>query len=284
MSSPAYTRWETFASVVGVITAIPLIITLVVMYLPKRKVAGLFAVLNDTDDLLDDLLEEGILGQQHIEIFREHLAHLRKRACKVRDEAHKARDFTEEFKNLLNGLTAKIIRIQKDVTDVRVIIATASSREREEQERAEAARRMAAGSGDITQVSVGYNTAPPIGPATLPPPNICPRPDDTPPHAVQDSEDASRNRTADGSSSSPFSAPSGAPSSRSRKSRSTPCSRTRAFAQFLRHYRRKYATPIRHDDIALITMSELSSIDPLQEDDEDADWEDIASRKVRVLL
>lgn len=74
MSSPAYTRWETIASVVGVITAIPLIITLVVMYLPTRKVAGLFTVLNDTDDLLDDLLEEGILGQHHIEIFREHLA------------------------------------------------------------------------------------------------------------------------------------------------------------------------------------------------------------------
>lgn len=138
--------------------------------------------------------------------------------------------------------------------------------------------------GLLPSVSVDYDAAPPFGPATLPPPNICPHPNDTPPHAVQVSEDASRNRTANGSSSSPFSVPSRAPPSRSRKIRSNPCSRTRAFAQFLRHYRRKYATPTHHDDVALITMSELSSIDPLQEDDEDADWEDIASRKVRVLL
>lgn len=73
------------------------------------------------------------------------------------------------------------------------------------------------------------------------------------------------------------------PSSRSRKSRSSPCSRTRAFAQFVRHYRRKYATP-RHDDVSFITVSEWSSIEPLQDGDDAANWEDIASRKVRVML
>ncbi len=73
MSSASYTRWETFAGVVGVITAIPLAITLVMIHLPSRKVDSLFLTLASVEASLEETVEEGLLREHHIQSFRQQL-------------------------------------------------------------------------------------------------------------------------------------------------------------------------------------------------------------------
>lgn len=73
MSSAAYTRWETFAGVVGVITSIPIAVTLVMIHLPSRKIDSLFLTLASVQASLEETVEEGLLREHHIRSFRQQL-------------------------------------------------------------------------------------------------------------------------------------------------------------------------------------------------------------------
>ena len=73
MSSAAYTRWDTFVGVVGVLTAIPVLYCLIAIQLPSRKVKALFETFTETDALFEGCIEEGVLREHHIEEFRAHL-------------------------------------------------------------------------------------------------------------------------------------------------------------------------------------------------------------------
>lgn len=73
MSSAAYTRWETFAGVVGVITSIPIAVTLVMIHLPSRKIDSLFLTLASAEASLEETVEEGLLREHHIRSFRQQL-------------------------------------------------------------------------------------------------------------------------------------------------------------------------------------------------------------------
>lgn len=57
----------------GVLTAIPLILTIVALQLPTRKVAGLFETLASADTQLHESIEEGLLEDHHIKLFTEQL-------------------------------------------------------------------------------------------------------------------------------------------------------------------------------------------------------------------
>lgn len=73
MSNASYARWETFVSVVGVLTAIPLIVAIVAIQLPTRKVAGLFETLASAQTQLHESVEAGLLEEDHIREFTERL-------------------------------------------------------------------------------------------------------------------------------------------------------------------------------------------------------------------
>ncbi|KAI0330383.1 hypothetical protein GY45DRAFT_1345955 [Cubamyces sp. BRFM 1775] len=147
MSSAAYTRWDMFVGVMGVLTAVPVVYCFIAIQLPSRKVKALFESFTETDALFEGCIEEGLLKEHHIQEFRAHLKTLRRRANEVRAQVLAARTFREDVTNWAKGLTFKINQIHTGLTDVRATISTTSTREREERERAEAAQRAATGCG-----------------------------------------------------------------------------------------------------------------------------------------
>ncbi|EIW54123.1 uncharacterized protein TRAVEDRAFT_74384 [Trametes versicolor FP-101664 SS1] len=350
MSSSAYNRWETFVSVVGVLTAIPLILTIVALQLPTRKVAGLFETLASADAQLHESIEEGLLEDHHIKLFTEQLKLLQTAARDLRDRANSATDLTENFKNLIKGLTSQIRCIEYEAMKLRAAISTASTRQREERARAEARRLLAAGGGgalegsdpctpklytkvwrflketprrflslifpwrsepptksngciplredpDVSLPSLENDdvyAVPPSVPATL---SSLPASSsgDSPSSEDHVAEQQPSRRRARDTHASPAAGPAPSrgwhtPSFRGWKNPRSFPSRFRTLLRPVAHHHRRHprrASSCDADDdsdVLLISMAELSSIEPLQPDDDADDWEDVETRKVRPIL
>ncbi|KAI0351968.1 hypothetical protein OH77DRAFT_1592422 [Trametes cingulata] len=321
MSSRAYARWEVFVGVVGVLSALPVLLLLLIAQLPSRKLRGLLETLSEADAVFQDSIEEGLLQEHDVQEFRYRLSLLHSRTSEVRARVHAARDWFEDVTNWAKGLTSKINQLNRDAKTVRANISTTSTREREERERAEAARRMAAArcgaahQGDGTSVQ-GNNAgltelhvrAWRLIKSTLHRVVSClsrasPRtPADGP--SAHDNHHCLRSPPGQHSpplrapepSCSPMAAPDGQslpahppssdisnrPSSRRRKSLGTMyTARARALLWSVRRSRRQRSTSSSRDGVALMSLTELTSIESIEGDDDE--WEDLTTAQVLVV-
>ncbi|KAI0669468.1 hypothetical protein C8Q78DRAFT_178828 [Trametes maxima] len=80
------------------------------------------------------------------------------------------------------------------------------------------------------------------------------------------------------------SVPSLSPSRYKRKNQSSPYSRIRAMARFLRWCRRKRAIGSSHSDALSVSWIELASIEPLPTDNDGDEWEDVSTQAVQVVV
>ncbi|KAI0351970.1 hypothetical protein OH77DRAFT_1428998 [Trametes cingulata] len=337
MSSSGYARWELFVGIVGVLTAIPVLVHLFISQLPSRKLPGLFKTLEEADAVFEDSIEEGLLKEHHITEFRALLGGLHSRANEVRAQVHAARDCLEDIVNWAKGLTSKINQLNDDVKEVRADISTTSTREREERERAEIARRVAAGCGAEVEggtsphdcnarptrlhariwrytkamlrrmVSSWLSRTPPRTPdegqwMRSSPDHHFPLPPD--PEASSSSSQTpcnvappcsgeahvaptacGRNRDSAISAHPPMPG-SSLPHAPHRKKRlgSLCMARARALLWSLHRSRRRGSQSKSSiaGDLMVISLTELSSIEPIEEDDDE--WEDLTTMKVQLVL
>ncbi|OJT07908.1 hypothetical protein TRAPUB_1187 [Trametes pubescens] len=339
-SSESYARWETFVSVVGVLTAIPLILTIIAVQLPTRKVVGLFETLASAQSQLHDSIEAGLLEEDHIREFTERLDLLLIAARDVKERAHSARDLIEDFKNLIKGLTNQIRRIEFNAIELRATISRMcrqrahvnEKKEREPKRRAfwllvaavahqklytkvwqflkQTPHRFLsllftwrspptqAESNCIPlrdnlgrapshleghHVHVVSSAAPA---ASSPLPAVSTFGDLPSPETQTVAEAQPSRRRAKGIRASPAQVPS--------RDRHTPLFREWKTPRYFQPRFRTLLRPVTHcrprhlasshdvddgDNVLLISMAELSSIEPLQSDDDADDWEDVATQK-----
>ncbi|KAH9888345.1 hypothetical protein C8Q73DRAFT_709864 [Cubamyces lactineus] len=319
MSTVAYARWDVFVGVVGVLTAIPVLIALIATQLPSRKLKGLDEALMETETVLNESIEEGILRDYQIGAFKERLELLRNRTTEVRARVHAARTWSEDLENWVQGLTSKITQIIKDVKEVRSTISTTSTREREERERAEAAQRLVAVGGvnataDTTSdartlprlcfflwrlletLSLPTRWSPhsfstPAGGSVIAFDSIPMGHDPTLASPIGTSANPPNPPTARDAPSNhtPSALPSDTSSSQSsrhrRKWRGSAYSRTRASFRYIRRCR-KQRTEVGSLDVIMVSIAELSSFELLKADDDDAsgEWEDLEAAKLRIVV
>ncbi|OSC97552.1 hypothetical protein PYCCODRAFT_1440072 [Trametes coccinea BRFM310] len=136
-NSASYAGWEVFTTVFGVgAVLLGALVRYILSQLPSKKFKGLCDIVGETQSLLTDCVEEGLLRETQITTFQQYIDGLRSRTHQVRDVVHAARTWSEDLANWAHGLTSRINRLIKDAQELRYEISTTSSREREARERA----------------------------------------------------------------------------------------------------------------------------------------------------
>ncbi|KAI0633105.1 hypothetical protein C8Q77DRAFT_1158523 [Trametes polyzona] len=254
--------------------------------LPSKKVNVLHAVLEKTHGLYTSSVEQGLLNPSAAAECEIKLSALRSCANEVILEAGRASSFTEDFANLLNGLTWRISSMCSNVREVGAEISATSLRERE---RLEAERRATEAIAQAP-VPIVMSQSLPLGDSSsssvssnerivlLPPgttPHAAPHPTTLDPQGA-DSCIASQLPTD-------IHAGNARPPTRRRCS--TPMSRVRTFMRFVRKARRRASLPKPSDSYPTsdtIGLTDLSTIELVDEPDEE--WEDCLEHEAVVAL
>ncbi|KAI0944015.1 hypothetical protein AcV7_001950 [Taiwanofungus camphoratus] len=127
-----YDIWGIVAGVLGTLSLIPMLASIVNDQLPSTKLMVLEETLLDTESLLRSVSEEGLFSNSNFISETGHrLLFFHSTAEEYRTATYCATTFMKQLKEMMKGLSAKISLLCMEVKKVRANISSTSSKQRE---------------------------------------------------------------------------------------------------------------------------------------------------------
>jgi len=126
--APSINIWSWITGAIGVATVVPLLYTFVMAQIPLSKIKSLEEAIADTKDLIDSVVERGLLlDGQYIAQSRLTLVSIERQAIGLKLSAYSAKTLGQQIKGMVTGVSYSIYRSCQRVNKLRADISETTS-------------------------------------------------------------------------------------------------------------------------------------------------------------